>query len=269
MSLFERKLIARIQRRRGPSNCGVLGIFQPIADALKLLFKASPLEGHSAITICGICLLFTISLCQMTLIPIYTRDLVYEYGLLLVALCHSLITFSEVLVGISSGSRYGIIGGNRVYVQNLGSHLSFAMMIIAVMLVTGSASISAIPFSWEYIPLAVTLFITILLMASRIPFDFTEAESELVGGAYVEYGGILFALIYLSDYLNLLFISALYATLFLSTASSIILFCETIFVAFFIILLRAMLPRYTQMQMIKIVWEIIIPMIALLICFVL
>lgn len=268
MSLLERKLIGRIQRRIGPSNCGVGGIFQPIADALKFFFKSSPCDGQSRQAIVGVCLLFTVSLCQLTLIPIFDDLLNFKQGLILIILSQSLISFSETLIGTTSNSRYGLIGGNRAYIQNLGSHILIVLLLTIIMIIANGTAVLDLSrlqkdmlLSTECIVFAVVFFITILITGTRTPFDFTEAESELVGGAYVECGGILFAMIYLSDYLNLLFLSALFVNLFLCDISiqmpSIIeLLIKTVLCISLVILIRAVLPRYTQFQMLKIAWYI-------------
>lgn len=276
MSLLERKLIGHIQRRIAPSNCGICGIFQPIADAIKLFFKQSPFAGQNTQTITGVCLLFTVSLCQLTLIPAFDELFNFKYGLLLVILSQSLISFSEILIGTGSNSRYGVIGGNRAYIQNLGSHLLLILLMIILMMLAHGAGIldfvsqpKDVLFWIKILPFAVIFFITLLITGTRTPFDFTEAESELVGGAYVECGGILFAMVYLADYLNLLFLSALFATLFLNQISIslphiIELLMKTFVCVSFIILIRAILPRYTQKQMIKIAWHITIALLFLI-----
>lgn len=277
MSLLERKLIARIQLRIGPNNCGFGGALQPLADGLKLFFKRSPFSGHSKQAVLGVCLLFTASLIQLTLIPLSNDVFNPKHELLLIILCHSIVVFSEILIGTSSKSKYGIIGGTRAFLQLLGGHIPFILSMIVIMSLSNSMNLSEFlflekdfPFILKSFPLAVTFFIVLLITGNRTPFDFMEAESELVSGAYVEYGGVLFAMIYLSDYLNLLFISALIATLFLGgyIASSVLgLILKTFFVMCFIILIRAILPRYTQDQMIKISWKILIPILFMYILF--
>ena len=279
MSLFERKLIGRIQRRIGPSNCGVCGILQPIADAIKLFFKNTPFSDYPKQTIIGACLLFTTSLCQLTLIPVFANFCNFKNGLILIILSQSLMAFSETLIGTTSNSRYGIIGGNRAYIQNIGGHLLLMLLVTIMMLMSSGTSVlgfvhmqADISLLIQLIPLAVMFFLSLLITGNRTPFDFTEAESELVAGAYVECGGILFAMIYLSDYLNLLFISVLFATLFLHGISTpapylIELLIKTTFCISFVILIRAILPRYTQFQMLKIAWHIAIVLLLLVAIF--
>lgn len=274
ISLFERKLIARIQLRLGPDHCGPCGIFQPIADALKLFFKRDALKGHSKQSIFAVCLLFFTSLLQLILIPISHDVFKSTYGLLFVILLHSVIVFSEILIGTSSKSKYGVIGGVRSYIQIVGSHMPFVLSLILMMLLTKTLNLSELVslqkhtiFAIPLFPIFVVFFITSLMITNHIPFDFPEAESELVAGAYVEYGGILFGMIYLSDYLNLIFISALTATLFLGGAGSAIfsgyvaIVLKTILLASLVILIRAILPRYRQDQMIKISWMILSPIL--------
>lgn len=276
MSLIERKLIGRIQRRFGPDHCGVFGLLQPIADAIKLLFKQSSFVGRSKQSITGVLLLFTTSLYQLTLIPIPDGIFSYTAELPLIIVCHAVIAFSEILIGTTSKSKYGVIGGNRAYVQGIAGHLSFVLSIAVIISISHSMGISGfanmdndIISIIKFIPLIIVFFIVLLMTGNRIPFDFTEAESEIVSGAYVECGGILFALIYLSDYLNLLFISALMASLFFGgvDCSMICLFLKTFGIISLIILIRATLPRYTQNTMIKISWRILIPILLLYLIF--
>lgn len=276
MSLIERKLIGRIQRRFGPDHCGVFGLLQPIADAIKLLFKQSSFVGHSKQSIIGVLLLFTTSLYQLTLIPIPGGIFSYTAELPLIIVCHSVIAFSEILIGTTSKSKYGVIGGNRAYVQGIAGHLSFILSIAVIISISHSMRISGfanmdndIISIIKFVPLIIVFFIVLLMTGNRIPFDFTEAESEIVSGAYVECGGILFALIYLSDYLNLLFMSVLMASLFFGGVgcSMICLFLKTFGIISLIILIRAILPRYTQDTMIKISWRILIPILLLYLVF--
>lgn len=280
MSLLERKLIARIQLRRGPNNCGICGIFQPIADALKLLFKHVNFKDYSIHSIIAILFLFTVSLAQLTLIPISNDIFNPKHEILIILLCQGLIAFSQILLGISQKSKYGLIGANRIYLQIVGSHIPFILSIIAIMIFFRTLNLNEIVLASsvnfiKLFSLFIVFFITLLIAADRTPFDFSEAESEIISGAYVEYGGILFALIYLSDYLNLLFISALTATIFFGGYSSSLLhpfvaiLLKTIAIASFIILIRAVLPRYRQDQMIKMSWMILVPALLIYIfCFI-
>jgi NADH-quinone oxidoreductase subunit H len=188
-----------------------------------------------------------------------------ENGLIVVILLHSILVFCETMIGTASHSKFGVIGGVRAYLQHVGAHIPFVLLIACIILITNSQSLVIISKSVNYqwilpkIPLFIMFFIITLIVANKIPFDFPEAESEIVSGAYVEYGGILFGMIYLSDYLNLIFHSALISTLFLGR---FIIF-ETIAIISLIILIRAILPRYRQDEMIKITLTILSPLLAI------
>ena len=251
ISLYERKLIGHVQLRVGPTNCGYCGILQPIADAVKLIYnKQQDIGSQCIVSIFAICLLLTASLSQLTIIPLSSEFNIGLKELLLVVLCQTTIALSEILIGKSSTSKYAMIGGNRAYINHICSHLIFIVSIISMNFLRNDCGI-------KYAVFAVVFFIMLLISSNRTPFDLTDAESEIVGGAYVDYGGILFAMIYLSGYLNLLFISAFYSVLFLDHINLPIpyianLFIKTFIIVSIIILIRAILPRYTQSQMIKI-----------------
>ncbi|MDR1609379.1 MAG: NADH-quinone oxidoreductase subunit H [Holosporales bacterium] len=275
MSLLERKLIARIQLRIGPSKCGPFGLLQPLADALKLMFKRDSLRQCTSRGILGVVLLFSTSLAQFAIIPI-TSDISCRHGLLIVLLCHAIIAFAEILIGLASRSKYGVIGGTRAYMQLLGANLPLMLTVVAITIVTKNISLmdiacmhyrpSMVPMM---LPLGAIFYVVMLMGMSRCPFDFVEAESEIVAGAYVEYGGIMFAMIYLADYLNLLFASSLISTVFMCGASPMsewhipILIVKSLSIACSVILIRAILPRLRQDQMIKISLLYITPILLL------
>ncbi|MDR0695707.1 MAG: NADH-quinone oxidoreductase subunit H [Holosporales bacterium] len=272
LSLIERKLIAKIQLRVGPNHCGPCGVLQPAADAIKLLFKQHPFKNQAKHTIFAVCLYMAATLVQMTLIPMPWNSFSPRCGLLLVILTQSLIAFSEILIGSTSGSKYGRIGGNRAYLQTVGAHIPLILSVMAVMVLTKELKIApagGLMWTIKTIPLTIMFFISLLMASSRIPFDFVEAESELVAGAYVECGGILFAMIHLADYLNLTFISALTASVFfggckvwhtaLHAYTSLLL--ETLGIICFVVFMRAILPRYQQDQMNEIAWLYISPLL--------
>ncbi|MDR1034698.1 MAG: NADH-quinone oxidoreductase subunit H [Holosporales bacterium] len=266
LSLFERKLIGWIQLRVGPDRCGIFGIGQPIADALKLLFKRQALDSHSGPAIFAICLMFAVALIQLSLIPFVNNFVLWksENGLIILLLLHSIVVFCETMIGTASHSKFGVIGGTRAYLQHVGSHVPFVLSMVCIILGTNTTDLLMITkitdsFLWFLlkIPLFIIFFVTILIVAKKIPFDFPEAESEIVSGAYVEYGGILFGLIYLSDYLNLIFYSALISTIFLRN----FVILGTISMISLLILIRAILPRYRQDEMIKIALVILLPLL--------
>ena len=265
LSLFERKLIGRIQLRRGPRYCGYCGILQPVADGLKLFFKRNALKGHFNQSIFAVTFLLFLSLLQFAFLPMPFIGCLVEskYSLFYIIIIHSLINLAEILIGITSNSKYGIIGGLRGVFQKIATDIPYILSLIFVYQFYYSLDLHQIVLNNTASVLlcvgGILFFITVLINTNHIPFDFMEAESELVAGAYTEYGGILFGMIYLSDYLNILFYSILLIDLFMSNFISIF-YIKILFIISMIILIRAILPRYLQMHMIEISFSILIPL---------
>lgn len=269
LSLFERKLIGRIQLRRGPSYCGKFGLLQPLSDGLKLFFKYDCLKNHSIYSMFGLALLFCCTLLQFAFIPtIHSHCLLSsKYSLLYLIIINEIISFSEVLIGISSGSKFGMIGGIRVIFQKLAYDIPYNLLIIYVSILNNTLNIQQInpKINLLLIIASFVFFIINLIKINHIPFDCVEAESELVAGAYTEYGGMLFGIIYLSDYLNILFSALLYTHLFIGAKNTVfVIFCSIMFISS-IIIVRTLFPRYLQIQIIKMSYKYFIPICCILI----
>lgn len=266
--------------RLGPSYTGFCGLLQPLADMLKLFFKRGALENISKKAIVSICALMTVSLISITLIPISSNSHIFnpELGILYMFIIHAIISFLEIVIGVESGSKYGFIGGIRGYFQTVATHLPYLLSILCIALMTSSFNLieiaefqSKTPFCVIIPPVFIIFLIISIMTLHRTPFDFTEAESEIIAGNYVEYGGMLFGMIYLSEYLNLMVSSSMISILFLGGwnqilglkffSPEILMIAKTIFVMSLIIIIRAVLPRYKQKHAIHLSWIIFCPII--------
>lgn len=270
LSLLERKIIARVQRRRGPNHCGVFGILQPIADMLKIFFKCNALKDKSILSIFAVCLFLISNLFMISIIPYSDSIDIFtpKNSLLYVIIFDSLMACAELLMGITSGSKYGMIGGVRSYIQSIGIFLPLSLSIINIFLITGTLNLSEIASvdlscssSFSMFIVFIIFFITSFMMINRPPFDFSEAESELVAGVNTEYGGILFGLIYLGEYLRIIAVSSLIVVLFLGGGAhcgflsyELVFGIKLIVVIILTFIIRAIFPRYRQVTMIKISW---------------
>lgn len=278
LSLFERKVIARVQRRLGPSYTGPFGMMQPIADILKLFFKRGVLSVYSKRSIISIVALMLCSLMSITMIPISSDLYIFnpKFGLLYILVFHTIFTFTEIIIGTESGSKYGIIGGFRAYFQAISSYIPYVLSILCVALLTNSFNLidivelqKPVPFIISMFPVFFIFFIVSTITLNRTPFDFTEAESEIIAGNYVEYGGMLFGMLYLCEYINLVFSASIVSLLFLGGWHSIpglsflpphiSMFIKITTIIVIMILIRAILPRYKQEHVIRISWSIFCP----------
>lgn len=268
LSLFERKLIGRIQLRRGPSYCGKLGLLQPLADGLKLFFKYNCLYNHSIYSIFGVALLLFCSLLQFSFVPIVSDFylLSSKNSLLYLIIINEIISFSEVLIGISSNSKFGIVGGIRVIFQKLAYDIPYTLLIIYLSILNNTLNIQNINTSIIYPKFNILLFLSSiiffiinLIKINHIPFDCVEAESDLVAGAYTEYGGMLFGIVYLSDYLNVLFGAFLYTNFFIGTNNIIFFIFYVVLFISSIVIIRTLFPRYLQQRILNISYKFLIP----------
>ena len=270
LSLFERKLIGRVQKRYGPSYNGVCGILQPIADTLKLLFKRNSMKEHSYAAIVAICVLVCSTLMIATFIP-FNNDyclITDDFSIIYIVVLYIVNTISEIAVGILSKSKFGIISGVRIYLQKLSYYIPLMIVMLIISQTCNSFNIVNIADSsaisiFRTPHIFVIFTILMLMITNHVPFDFAEAESELVAGSYTEYGGILFGLIYLSEYVGLINASALLVVIFFGISSLFFTILKILLVIIMIIIVRAVLPRYRQQDAIKICWKIIIPTLIL------
>nr|YP_009500713.1 NADH dehydrogenase subunit 1 [Diclidophlebia paucipunctata]AWU48895.1 NADH dehydrogenase subunit 1 [Diclidophlebia paucipunctata] len=262
LTLMERKVLSYIQLRKGPNKVGVLGVFQPFSDAVKLFTKEyivllkinfypywmSPTLG-----------LF-ISLSLWLIYPWIHLLISWKYSILFMFTILSMGVYSIMVSGWVSNSSYSILGAIRSIAQSISYEVSFFMIFICLIMFISSFNFFMFNFMQSKIwlvlmtfPIFFMAFISFLAELNRTPFDFSEGESELVSGFNIEYGGSGFAFIFLAEYLNILFASLLLSMVFLG--SVVVIWFKLMLVSFLIILIRGVLPRYRYDKLMNLCWK--------------
>ncbi len=286
--LLERKLMASVQRRRGPNIVG-FGLLQPFADALKVFLKETivPSYANPILFLMAPIFSFFCSLIVWLVIPFNSGMVFHDFhvGILYIFAISSLSVYGILFAGWSSNSKYAFLGSLRSAAQMISYEITMGCVLVVIILFTGSLHIGYIvevqAGIWFCFPLLIFLvifFITTLAETNRSPFDLPEAEAELVAGYNVEYSAMSFVLFFLSEYANILFMSTLislfflggwyspfYFNIFISDTSVLYLSLKIIFNLILFVLVRAAYPRFRYDQLMRIGWKILLPItIALL-----
>lgn len=283
LTFFERKVIASMQLRKGPNVVGPFGLFQPFADALKLIFKETilPSSANKVLFILAPVITFILALVGWAVIP-FSEDFVIadiNVGVLYLLSISSLGVYGVIISGWASNSKYPFLGAVRSSAQMVSYEISIGFTIICVLLVVGSLNLTDIvvyqrSFGEDVIlfPMFIVFFISILAETNRHPFDLPEAEAEIVAGYNVEYSSMSFALFFLGEYANMILMSSFAVVLFmggwlppfgikmLSFVPGLIWFVlKVIFLLFIFIWVRAALPRYRYDQLMYLGWKVFLP----------
>ena len=284
LTYFERKVIGAIQLRKGPNVVGPFGLFQPIADGIKLLTKETifPRNSNKIIFIISPILTFTLALIGWAVIPIDYKLVLADInvGVMYVFAISSLGIYGIVMAGWSSNSRYAFLGALRSAAQMISYEVSIGLIIISVLITAGTLNLSEIVMKqkemWYIIPhfpMFLIFFISTLAETNRAPFDLPEAESELVAGYNVEYSSMSFGLFFLGEYGNMILMSSMTTILFLggwmapfnlevfNIIPGYIWFLLKVSILLFTFLwVRATLPRYRYDQLMQLGWKLFLPL---------
>ncbi len=290
LTYAERKIIGYMQVRIGPNRVGPKGWLQPIADALKLLFKEVivPSQANKVLYFVGPALAIAPSLLAWAVVPVDDGWVIADVdaGLLFLLAVISLEVYGIIIAGWASNSKYAFLGAMRASAQMISYEVAMGFGLICVLLVAGTLNISEIVrlqgegrmaelgltfLSWNWLPLlpiAVIYFISGVAETNRAPFDLPEGESEIVAGHMIEYSGMTFALFFLAEYANMILVSFMASILFfggwLSPVSFLpdglhwLLIKASVFL-FLFLWLRATFPRFRYDHVMRLGWKVFVP----------
>ncbi len=281
--VFERKLLAAIQRRRGPNIIGFWGLLQSIADGLKLMLKEVliPYKANYNIFVLAPIISFTITLLILSSLPVssvsFFNVLNTDIDILIYFALSSLSVYGVLLSGWSSNSKYAFLGGLRSAAQMISYEIFFSLVLLIIIFMSKSANILDIvnkqQIVWYIVPcfpIAIIFFIALLAETNRTPFDLPEAEAEIIAGYNIEYSSMLFALFFLSEYGNMFALSYLFTLFFLggwlgpfncTLPFGFWAIAKTIIIATNFIIIRANIPRYRYDQLMALGWKIFLPFV--------
>nr|YP_009643453.1 NADH dehydrogenase subunit 1 [Melamphaus faber]APO08883.1 NADH dehydrogenase subunit 1 [Melamphaus faber] len=268
--LLERKVLGYIQLRKGPNSVGFLGLLQPFADGLKLFFKEQcfPLMSNFFIYLMSPIFMLTLSFTMWCLFPQISNNFGFMFGLLFFLCCTGLGVYGVMLSGWSSNSKYALLGGLRAVAQTISYEVSMALIILCLFLFIGSFNFCDFYYYQEGVwfiffsyPIWLCWLSSCLAETNRAPFDFAEGESELVSGFNIEYSGVSFAFIFLSEYMNIIFMSMLTVVIFLgSNFTSFLFYLKMGFMIFWFIWIRGTLPRFRYDKLMYLTWKTFLPL---------
>jgi NADH-quinone oxidoreductase subunit H len=298
MVWMERKVCAYIQDRVGPNRVGYEGALQPFADVLKLLFKEElrPKAADAFLFAIAPILSTVAALAAFSVVPFGTETTLFgllseplrlevtdvNVAVLVIFAITSMGIYGIVLAGWSSNSKYSLLGGLRSSAQMISYELSYGLAMAAVIMMAGSLSLREIVMNqsgyWFHVipkwyiflqPLGFFIYLTAgVAETNRAPFDFPEAEQELVAGYHTEYSSMSFGLFFLAEYVNMVTVSAVATSLFLGGWLGPLLpdwlawvwfMIKVLAILFFYVWMRWTLPRYRYDQLMEFGWKWLLP----------
>ncbi|ASC06626.1 NADH-quinone oxidoreductase subunit H [Acetobacter pasteurianus] len=283
LTLMERKVMAAMQRRRGPNVNGPFGLLQAFADAIKMIVKETiiPAGANRALFLFAPFLTFSLAMVAWAVIPTGNGLAVanINVGILYLLAISSLGVYGILIAGWASNSKYAFLGGLRSAAQMVSYEVSIGLVIVSVLLAVGSLNLNDIVLAQRHIwfclpmfPMFIVFFISALAETNRAPFDLPEGESELVAGFFVEYSSLAFGLFFLGEYANMILMSSMVSILFLGgwlpplgiapltwVPGPLWLVFKILFCLFVFIWVRATFPRYRYDQLMRLGWKVFLP----------
>lgn len=294
LTLFERRVLARMQVRIGPNRAGPWGILQPVADGIKLIFKEEliPASANKLLFILAPIITVFPALVITAVIPwgesivLFGREIQLsianlDVGVLYLVAIASIAVYGITLAGWSSNNKYAMMGGLRATAQMISYELALGLALVAPMMLAGSMRIMDIihtqkEMGWilwlVFQPLGpIIFFISSVAEVNRSPFDMPEAEQELTAGYHTEYSGMKFALFFMAEYIKMIAVSMIGATIFFGgflgpfvdqvpLLGPVYLFLKVIILLFGMVWLRATSPRIRYDRLMAFGWKILLPL---------
>nr|YP_002970773.1 NADH dehydrogenase subunit 1 [Valentia hoffmanni]ACJ69584.1 NADH dehydrogenase subunit 1 [Valentia hoffmanni] len=269
-TLLKRKVLGYIQLQKGPNKVGLMGLLQPFSDGLKLFFKEQTFPTYSNFFIYYLIPVFMLMLSFLlwVLFPFVMNVYNFNFGALFFLCCTGMGVYGVLLCGWSSNSNYALLGGIRSVAQTISYEVSMALIMICLLIMVMSFNLIDFMSYQKYIwfifmsfPLFFCWFSSCLAETNRSPFDFAEGESELVSGFNVEYSSGGFAFIFLSEYMNIIFMSLLSCIIFFGCdLMSIFFYLSVSLLVFMFIWVRGTLPRYRYDKLMYLTWSVFLPL---------
>ncbi|MDA8118860.1 MAG: NADH-quinone oxidoreductase subunit NuoH [Gammaproteobacteria bacterium] len=284
LTYAERKVLAAMQLRRGPNVVGPFGLWQPFADAIKMLFKETivPDGANRLLFLVAPMITFGLAVMAWAVIPVNDHWAIanINVGILYLFAISSLGVYGVIIAGWASNSKFAFLGAMRSAAQMVSYEVSIGVVILTVLICVGSLNLNDIVmaqrhlwFALPLLPMLVVFFISTLAETNRAPFDLPEGESEIVAGFFVEYSAMSFALFFLGEYANMILMSAMTTILFLggwlapapfvpfTWIPGPIWFVVKVAACLFVFLwVRATLPRFRYDQLMQLGWKVFLPL---------
>ena len=283
LTYAERKVLAAIQLRRGPNVVGPFGLFQPFADAIKMVMKETiiPAGSNRVLFLMAPMLTFGLAVIAWAVIPVNNGWAIanIDVGVLYLFAISSLGVYGIIIAGWASNSKYAFLGALRSAAQMVSYEVSMGFVMVTVLICVGSLNLNDVVLAQRHVwfaiplfPMFIIFFISALAETNRSPFDLPEGESEIVAGFFVEYSAMAFALFFLGEYTNMILMSAMTSILFLGgwlppfdiepftwIPGPIWFIGKICFCLFVFIWVRGTFPRFRYDQLMRLGWKVFLP----------